>query len=522
MDGTLLAATDSTVVSVDVPTDQHGRSITGVCLVFGVVGNSSAGKTRFEVGSLRLPDDMSRVKLLFDHDASDPLGYLTQADVGLDKFTGSFTIADGARGDLALTQAADKRRDGLSVGCQIDDWAFDGDVVVIKAATLSEVSLVSIPAFSDARITEVRASRKDDQIVDRQMIVTCSDPDQAPKPVESEQTVEKTEKVEQTETIEQTETLGSVTAAAPVYTAGRSGGLDLRGLTAATMSHLRSGKPASMLTAALSDIVPAGHPNLGPSKPTYVGELWEAATTPRPLMEAIGTTRLTSLKMSGFRWVQRPEVERYSGNKADIPSGPITRQVAEVAAQRFAGGWDIDRVFVDLPGGEDFLSDVFRLAVDDYRLKSEEYVAERILAEATVVPTEDAVGVTTALANLGQRFAGLGATLSFIQMSPDRWMQFVEMNSSSAPWWLQRLGNVNLGSQGGEAGGISFRVNASLPTSTILAGDKRAVKIGEIDPPIKVQALDIPRGGVDLGVFGYVAAMVTDPRAVVVLQDTTP
>ena len=130
--------------------------------------------------------------------------------------------------------------------------------------------------------------------------------------------------------------------------------------------------------------------------------------------------------------------------------------------------------------------------------------------------------MTTALASLGQRFAGLGATLSFIQMSPDRWMQFVEMNSSAAPWWLQRLGNVNLGSQGGEAGGISFRVNASLPASTILAGDKRAVKIGEIDPPIKVQALDIPRGGVDLGVFGYVAAMVTDSRAVVVLQDTTP
>ena len=58
MDGTLHVATDSTVVSVDVPTDQRGRSITGVCLVFGVVGNSSAGKTRFEVGSLRLPDDM--------------------------------------------------------------------------------------------------------------------------------------------------------------------------------------------------------------------------------------------------------------------------------------------------------------------------------------------------------------------------------------------------------------------------------------------------------------------------------
>ena len=83
-------------------------------------------------------------------------------------------------------------------------------------------------------------------------------------------------------------------------------------------------------------------------------------------------------------------------------------------------------------------------------------------------------------------------------------------------------GTIDLGTTGGDVGGLSFRVNPSLPAGTVIAGDRRAVKIAEVSPPIRVQAIDLPRGGVDLGVFGYIAAMVVDPRAVVVLEDTTP
>lgn len=516
MDGTLLAATESAVVSVDAPEVTHDRGLSGVCLLFGPVGNSSAGKTRFMPGSLRLPADMSRVKLLLDHDATDPLGYLTGAEITDEKFVGAFTVADGPRGDLALAQATDKRRDGLSVGCQIDDWRIEGDVVVIKAATLTEVSLVSIPAFTDARITQVRAAREAETIVDRKLLVTCSNPDAGD---EQETTPTDTPTPAPAPEVDAPKTVTA--AAAPFRTAPR-GGLDVRGLVARTKAHLTAGLPAAGLTAALADIVPAGHPNLGPNKPTYVGELWEASTFPRPLIEAIGTSPLTSLKMQGFRWVNKPEVDRYSGNKTEIPTGPITREPAEKAAQRFAGGWDVDRVFIDLPGGEDFLSEVFAMATDDYRLKSEAYVAEQILAEATSVPTESTTTVPQVLSTLGRRFGALGANLNFVQMSTDYWTQFVDMGTDQAPWWLQKLGTIDLGTTGGNVGGLSFRVNPSLPTATVVAGDRRAVKIAEVDPPIRVQAIDLPRGGVDLGVFGYIAAMVTDPRAVVVLEDTTP
>ena len=512
MDGTLLAATDSAVVSVDTPEVTHERGLSGVCLLFGPVGNSSAGKTRFLPGSLRLPADMSRVKLLLDHDATDPLGYLTDAEITDEQFVGTFTVADGPRGDLALAQATDKRRDGLSVGCQIDDWRFDGEVVVIKAATLTEVSMVSIPAFTDARITQVRAARKAETIVDRELLVTCSNPDagdeQATTPTDTPTPTPEPE-VEAPKTV--------TAAAAPFVTAPR-GGLDLRGLAGRTVQHLKAGQPAASLTAALTDVVPAGHPNLGPNKPTYVDELWQASAVTRPLVDVIGTSRLTSLKLQGFKWVDTAKVDKYAGNKTAIPSGPITRTPAEKAAQRFAGGWDIDRAFIDLPGGEDFLSEVFKQATDDYRLKSEAYVAEQILAEGQVVATPATTTVPQVLSTLGQRFGALGANLNFVQMSTDYWTKFVDMGTSAAPWWLQKLGTINLGTQGGEVGGLSFRVNPSLPTATVVAGDRRAVRIAEVDPPIRVQAIDLPRGGVDLGVFGYIAAMVVDPRAVLVLK----
>lgn len=299
--------------------------------------------------------------------------------------------------------------------------------------------------------------------------------------------------------------------------------MNLTSLATFAKTHLQASGAAgfnSAITAALTDVTPVGHPDLGPSKPTYISELWEASYTARPLIELIGSTALTTLKLQGFRWVDGPEVEKYAGNKAAVPSGPVTREPFEKAAQRFAGGWDIDRAFVDLPGGEDFITEVFRKAVDDYRLKTEAYVVEQILAEGQATPGTGPV--TAILGDLGLHFAGLGGNLNFIQMSTDYWTEYMNVAASDAPFWLTKQGDVDLGLAGGNAGGLSFRANPNLPAGTIIAGDRRAVKIAEVDPPVRVQALDVANGGIDLGVFGYIAAAVTDSRAVLVVTDTTP
>lgn len=503
IEGTLVVSASNTTVE----TAQTVRGINGTALLFGVVGNSSAGPTRFEAGSLVLPEDLSRVKLLLDHDATDPLGYLTKADVDGERFSAEFTVADGERGDMVLAQARDKRRDGLSVGCQIQDWHMDGSTVVVTKATLTEVSLVSIPAFADARITEVRASISD-ELITREVL-------------ENEMTAENIENVETVEAAEAgastVEAPTTVTAAAaPVFTAPKGNkDMNLNGLASFTKTHLQASSAAT-LTAALTDVTPVGSPGVGNNVPQYLAELWEASNTARPLIELIGTRTPTSLKLAGFQWVNKPVVAKYAGNKADVPSGPVTREVVETNLQRFAGAWDIDRVYVDLPGGEDFIQQIYVAAMDSYRQASEAYVAERLLAEGGVKTVTAGTDIVTVLSELGEAFAASGASLDFIQMSADFWAEFVNMKASNAPFWLQSQGGVDLNTAGGNAGGLSFRLNSNLPAGTIIAGDRRAVTIAEKD--VKVTALDIANGGVDLGVFGYVGVLVTDPASIVVVD----
>ena len=510
MDGTLIVEAANT--SVAPPT---GRRISGVALVFGAVGASSAGPTRFEHGAIKVPDDASRVKLLLDHDASDPVGYLDAWSVDGDDLVVVFKVAAGERADLALQHATDKRRDGLSVGTSIDDWEMDGNTLVVKAATLHEVSLVSIPAFTDARVLSVQAQRGDHTVTREQI-----EAEQKP----AEQTTET--RVEVTKT-EQATTAPPAPPAPPVVTASRRAEFGVADLVRFTQSHLRTGAPAAALTAALADVTPVSMGTAtigeGPHRPQYVGELWEAADVARPFLDAVGVGTLTSLKMFGFKWNVRPEVGRYAGNKAAIPTNTPTRARAEWNAQRFAGGWDVDRVFIDLPGGSDFIRDVFVEAVKSYKEQSEAYAVERLLAEATVVSTESTVTLPALLATIGQDVSMVrGGRVDVVQMGSGRWSQLLGMTEASVPWWMRGQGSVSLTEVGGTIGGIRFSVNHDLAPFDTVVLDKRAVKAQEVDPPIKVQALDVPRGGVDLGVFGYLAVGVTDSRLVRVYRDTTP
>lgn len=74
-------------------------------------------------------------------------------------------------------------------------------------------------------------------------------------------------------------------------------------------------------------------------------------------------------------------------------------------------------------------------------------------------------------------------------------------------------GEINLGTTGGTAGNIKFSVGSGLAARAVLSGDGQAYTWYEKEPPIQVQAENIPKGGVDIGVFGYGALIVNDARA---------
>lgn len=136
------------------------RIIEGLCVPYGPVGNSSLGAITFSQGSLTFAE-VGRVKLLKQHDPNISLGHALSLEDRPDGLWGRFSVAEGEEGDKALAEAADGRRDGLSVGVLLDaevleqiveKWIDGDDSPTAAAGHLLEVSQVSIPAFDDARI----------------------------------------------------------------------------------------------------------------------------------------------------------------------------------------------------------------------------------------------------------------------------------------------------------------------------------------------------------------------------------
>ena len=135
--------------------DNRKRTISGTIVTWGERGNTSAGATVFEKGSI---DFSKPVKLLLEHDRTRPIGKLmdiTADDAGIEA---TFKIAGTIAGDDSLLEAAEGLRDGFSVGVMVDDWENKDGVMSISAAKLIEVSLVTDPAIDSARVADVAAT----------------------------------------------------------------------------------------------------------------------------------------------------------------------------------------------------------------------------------------------------------------------------------------------------------------------------------------------------------------------------
>ncbi|ASR83514.1 major capsid and protease fusion protein [Arthrobacter phage Laila] len=505
------------------------RTISGEIVEYGVVGHTSLGPTIFQAGSITAPTPLSKVKMLISHDSERSVGFLDSLEDNGNKPFAAFKVPAGDEGDEALTKAANGTRDSFSVGVHVQEYSFDDEGnLLVHASTLKEVSLVTIPAFENALVHDVAANRKEATMTVEEMraqalanaqtpgnpavALAAAAADNAPSPAESAPST-------QPATVPTRHATAAEAQAAPIQVGGRRG-LDISAAANIVIDHLRAGLPATQLSAALSDVVPADDAGEGFLRPTFIGELWQAFNDDRPLIDAFGTPgKLTGTKVYGWKWdlANRPKVGRYAGNKTEVPSNPLKTVPAESDAQDFAAGWDVARKYIDL-GAADFIESVFRGATADYRLQTEIWFGEQILAEATEV-----AGVTTVLGALSQfnvEAARIGAKLSTIQFGVDAWEEFINLPESQVPWWLKAQGTVELDGMKGRAGGVSFSANLGLGAGQILGADKRAATYYEAGSvPIRVTAQDIPRGGVDLGVFGYAGAIVHDPRAIWVSDD---
>lgn len=136
--------------------DLESRTISGVCVPFGVAGHTSMGRTIVQAGAIT---PAPKVVLLSEHEHGKPIGLLARHEETADGIAGAFKVIGTTAGDEALLEASEGVRDGLSVGLRDVVYHLDDTgTVIVTAGTWYETSHVTFPAFDTARITQVAAS----------------------------------------------------------------------------------------------------------------------------------------------------------------------------------------------------------------------------------------------------------------------------------------------------------------------------------------------------------------------------
>ena len=147
------------IEAASIECSEERREISGKIVPMGTgeVGNTNMGGVVFEAGSIDIAD-VSKIKLLSQHDMKKPVGRMIAAETRADGIYATFKLSRSTGGNDALVMAQEGLVSGLSVGAEVlaSKPSRDGHTIV-TSAKLKEVSLVTEPAFKSAQVLEIAA-----------------------------------------------------------------------------------------------------------------------------------------------------------------------------------------------------------------------------------------------------------------------------------------------------------------------------------------------------------------------------
>ena len=321
---------------------EERREISGKIVPMGTgeVGSTNMGGVVFAANSIDVTD-ISKIKLLSQHDMKKPVGRMTAAEVRPDGIYATFKLSRSTGGNDALIQAQEGLVSGLSVGAEVisSQPSRDGHIVV-TAAKLKEVSLVTEPAFKSAQVLEIAA----EEVI----------PAEETQP-ESEPQVEESTTAVEAPAVE----AAAVEAARPTVVAN----LQVKERTAPITSaqYLEASIKAAMgddnarRTVLAADDTTST--NTGLTLPQHLNEFVTTTFTGRPAFEAVTRQALPSTGMSFTipKLGTAPTVAD-ADEAASISTTGMTSTYDTVTVNKFAGrnvvSWElIDRsspAFMDL------------------------------------------------------------------------------------------------------------------------------------------------------------------------------
>lgn len=132
--------------------DSERRIVSGIAVPYGQTANIGYYQERFAPGSVEMADT---VQLYWRHE--EPIGKVLSSRETKDGFEITARISETDRGNEAYTLVRDGVINKFSVGFQPVEHNVDKDETIVRTKVLlREVSLVPLPAYSDAKVLSVR------------------------------------------------------------------------------------------------------------------------------------------------------------------------------------------------------------------------------------------------------------------------------------------------------------------------------------------------------------------------------
>jgi HK97 family phage prohead protease/HK97 family phage major capsid protein len=484
---------------------EERREISGkiVPLGTGEVGNTNLGAYSFEAGSIEI-GDVSKIKLLSQHDMKKPIGRMTAAETRADGIYATFKLSRSQAGSDSLIMASEGLVTGLSIGAEIlaSKPSRDGHTVV-SSARLKEVSLVTEPAFKSAQILEIAA----EEII----------PAETQPTTESETVVEETTPVEASPSVE----ASAVEAARPTITAMAYSKprLDFsapKQLEMTIRASLGSDEAREYVRAAADTTDNAG---LIPTRQltTVINGL---ANNTRSAIDAISTGVLPDAGMS-FE-IPKISVLPTVAETAEAGTPSNTDQNAAfvtVSVKKYAGQQQFSVELFDRSSPL-FITELMNNMAAQYAKATDLAVYTAIAAGASADATTLAT-YPTAAELLG--FVSRGAASVYtntqgfarnILANTSQWANLMTLNDSGRPIYMAAQpqnagGEVRVDSIRGNVAGLDLYVSANVPTDNNTDKDDSMLIINPTaytwyeSPTYQLRADVIASGEILVAMYGY-------------------
>lgn len=504
------------------------RIVTYLLAPFGEPGRTNLGKVTLTASSLTIPEDVTALAVNVEHQSTAPVGKFARIEATERGYEADVRFLATRAGDDALLEAREGVRSGISV--EVDDPVIRNGQM--RAGRLSGAGVCVTPAYPSAQMVAADAGdlpeedgeapqEHDEVVIDGVVYVPKEDtPEDKPEGIgNAAQSAEEDNGMG--------DTLTAAAAAAGVLAVKNPSNEDKGPQSLAQFSTMlatayKAGGDKKML-AALVDITHDDGDNDGDglgevtAPQGWLGNVWQEAPYERQFIPLLATGSLTSWREQGFRWNTQPTVAPYSGNKADVPSTGLTATPVTYGTQRWANAADIDRRYVDF-GDSDLIASFIEMNVNSYKEVTDLDVADKVLENATAfVPGTVPSGKNEAWAAIIDGLLNLIAKRlnpNFAVVGLDLYRPFLFLTKDEVSAFLSE----SFGLKKGLLDGVTILPTA-LPDyqSKVVVGDGRTMRFKEFGgaSPVRVQAENVAKGGVDIGVFGYTSFQVLKPGGVV-------